>query len=71
MGTADLIAAIDEQLAILIATPEKIIDFKEGNVDIKANQMIESLRKLRADLVNDQDAEVSYMEFDTIVNQFG
>jgi hypothetical protein len=72
MSVSALIESIDTQLAILIADPNKIVDFQEGNVKITASQKIKELRALRESLLNSPpDAEISIVEFDTGVDMFG
>lgn len=71
MGTSGLIAAIDAQLLILVNDPNSFVDFQDGDVRISASQKIRELRQLRNQLMSDQDADISIMEFDNGVDMFG
>jgi hypothetical protein len=72
MSVSSLIDTIDTQLALLIADPNKIVDFQEGNVKITASQKIKELRELRKSLLESPpDTEIDIAEFDVGVDMFG
>jgi hypothetical protein len=70
---AELIANIDAQLELLIATPE--VDYTEGDLTVKNSQKMDQLLKARKDLLKSLEAstdpDFDIITFDTRINEFG
>ena len=70
MATTDeTLTAIDTEINALVADQQ--VDYKEGDVEVKAGQKIKQLLALRKHLLNHPQADISTVQFAFGVSQFG
>ena len=67
--SAQLLTAINTKISALVASPE--VDWKDGDVSVKAGQKLEQLLKAREVLLKAPDADLALMTFDNAINDFG
>jgi len=63
------LAEVNAAIKALIDNPQ--VDYREGDVDIKAGQKLQQLLAVRKALIENPDAEMSTMAFDYDVSEFG
>lgn len=70
---AELIAAIDVKLALLIENPE--VDYTEGDITVKNSQKTKQLLEMRSELLDaaskTAEPDLDLITFETRIDEFG
>lgn len=67
--TAITLAEVETKITALINNPQ--VDYKEGDVTVKASQKLAQLLKVKKFLIDNPEADVETMNFNLDVNEFG
>lgn len=67
--TSDMLGSITDEMNTLISAPE--VDFKEGDISVKAGQKISQFIRLREHLLKHLDPDIALVDFDFSIDEFG
>lgn len=65
------LAAVESAIADLVANPNSMVDYKEGDISVSYSQKLDGLMKLREQMLSMPVVDMQEIVFEETVGKFG